>query len=105
MKSDVNLGYGIILTPECIKKLKHAEVYPIGLQHQQTIDEHGNIIPKKRISHDLSNRRNISLSINQRVQDELLPSVLYTGTASYDTYTSYTTYNNTTQDNTSYATR
>ncbi|KAL7504543.1 hypothetical protein ACHAXN_002172, partial [Cyclotella atomus] len=77
MKSDVDLGYGIILTPECIKKLKHAEVYPIGLQHQQTIDEHGNIIPKKRISHDLSNRRNIGLSINQRVQDELLPSVLY----------------------------
>ena len=77
MHSDIELGYGIPITIECIKKLKHAEVYPIGLQHQLTIDEHGNIIPKKRISHDLSNKRDTGRSINQRVQDDLLPSIQY----------------------------
>ena len=77
MISDIELGYGIPLTINCIKKLKHAEVYPVELQHQLTIDEHGNIIPKKRISHDLSNKRDKGLSISQRVKEHLLPSVLY----------------------------
>jgi hypothetical protein len=77
MLSDIELGYSIPITVDCIRKLKHAEVYPIGLQHQQTIDETGAIIPKKRISHDLSNRKVIGRSINQRVIEEELPSVLY----------------------------
>eukprot|EP00956_Cyclotella_meneghiniana_P032130 scaffold86951_cov48-Cyclotella_meneghiniana.AAC.2 len=77
MVSDIELGYGIPITIECITKLKDAEVYPIGLQHQLTIDENGNIIPKKRISHDLSNKRETGRSINQRVNEYLLPSVLY----------------------------
>jgi hypothetical protein len=66
MMSDIELGYGIPITIDCIKSLKHAEVYPIGLQHQQTINEHGKIIPKKRISHNLSNQQDIGRSINQR---------------------------------------
>jgi hypothetical protein len=78
MRSDVvDLGQGIVLTPDCIRQLKHAEVYPIGLQHQQTINEEGKFIPKKRISHNPSNKKNIGLSINQRVNKDLLPSVLY----------------------------
>jgi hypothetical protein len=77
MKSDVQLGYGIPLTIDCIKRLKHAEVYPIGLQHQQTINEQGEIIPKKRISHDLSNRKDLKRSINQRTNIDLIPDVLY----------------------------
>eukprot|EP00956_Cyclotella_meneghiniana_P033327 scaffold95026_cov46-Cyclotella_meneghiniana.AAC.2 len=77
MISDIELGYGIPITIDCIKKLKDAEVYPIGLQHQLTIDENGNIIPKKRISHDLSNKRDVGRSINQRVKEHLLPTVLY----------------------------
>ena len=77
MISDIELGYGVPINIQCIKNLKHAEVYPIGLQHQLTIDENGNIIPKKRISHDLSNKRETGRSINQRVKEHLLPSVLY----------------------------
>ena len=77
MNSDIELGYGIPVSIDCIKQLKNAEVYPIGLQHQLTIDENGNIIPKKRISHDLSSRRDTGRSINQRVQDDLLPSIQY----------------------------
>ena len=77
MLSDISLGYGIPLSIDCIRKLKHAEVYPVGLQHQRTINELGQIIPKKRMSHDLSNRKNEGKSINQRVIEENLPSVLY----------------------------
>eukprot|EP00956_Cyclotella_meneghiniana_P045743 scaffold382601_cov79-Cyclotella_meneghiniana.AAC.1 len=68
MMSDIELGYGIpiSISIDCIKQLKDAEVYPIGLQHQLTIDESGNIIRKKRISHDLSNKRDVGRSINQR---------------------------------------
>lgn len=73
MISDIELGYGIPMTMECVKELKHAEVYPIGLQHQKTIDETGRIIPKKRISHDLSNNKTVGNSINQRIQEEFVP--------------------------------
>ena len=51
--SDIELGYGIPLNIEAVEKLKHAEVYPLGLQVQQTIDEKGRSIPKRRLTHDL----------------------------------------------------
>jgi hypothetical protein len=69
MHSNTSLGYTIPITLDCIRHLKEAEVYPIGLQHQLTIDENGAIIPKKRISHDLSNKRDLKTSINQRVDE------------------------------------
>ena len=47
IRSDVELGYAFPLSIEGISKLKDAEVYPLGLQTQQTIDEQGNVIPKK----------------------------------------------------------
>jgi hypothetical protein len=53
MKSDVQLSYLLPRSIDFIKRLKDAEVYPVGLQHQQTINEQGEIIPKKRISHNL----------------------------------------------------
>ncbi len=77
MLSDIELGYGLPITIDCVRKLTHAEVYPVGLQHQKTIDENGNIIPKKRMSHDLSNRKELKRSINQRTIEELLPDVQY----------------------------
>ena len=57
VKSDVELGYGFPLTIDGVMQLKDAEVYPLGLQSQQTIDETGRSIPKKRITHDLSHKR------------------------------------------------
>lgn len=47
VKSDVKLCYGYPLTIEGVIQLKDAEVYPLGLQSQQTIDELGRSIPKK----------------------------------------------------------
>ena len=75
MHEDVKLGYGIPITTDCAAKLKHAEIYPVGLQHQTTIDARGASIPKKRVTHDLSNNRTEGKSINQRVIEPLVPKV------------------------------
>jgi hypothetical protein len=77
MHSNTSLGYTIPITLDGIRHLKEAVVYPIGLQHQLTINENGAIIPKKRISHNLSNKQDLKRSINQRVDKHQLPSVLY----------------------------
>ena len=77
MAQDVELGYGIPLTIDSIRKIKQAEVYPVGCQDQLTIDEHGNVIPKKRVTHDLSFNRKEGKSINQRVREEELPGVTF----------------------------
>ena len=62
MTTDVERGYGIIMTMKCAARIKEAEIYPLGLQHQHTINERGKIIPKKRVTHDLSNNRKSKLS-------------------------------------------
>ena len=54
MTQYVNLGYVIPIKVECLKNVPGAEVYPVGVQNQLTIDEKGNVIPKKRVTHDLS---------------------------------------------------
>ena len=74
---DAELGYLITISRDCILKLRHAEVYPLGLQHQMTIDENGNQIPKKRVTHDLSNQKKRGRSINQRIDDDLVPGTMY----------------------------
>ena len=58
VKSDVKLDYGFPLTIEGVLQLKDAEVYPLGLQSQQAIDELGRSIRKKQITQDLSHKRN-----------------------------------------------
>lgn len=77
LHQDVDLGYAIPLSRECILKLKGAELYPMGLQHQLTIDDDGNQIPKKRVTHDLSNKKKDGTSINQRVDDTKVPETMY----------------------------
>ena len=58
MTQDVELGYGIHIYTDCLKYILGAEVYPVGCQNQLTINKTGKLIPKKRVTHDLSfNRR------------------------------------------------
>ena len=74
---DIRNGFSIVVTLECLRKLKHAEVYPYGLIHQTSIDEHGNTIPKKRLKHNLSVRKKSGLAINQRVIESELTDTQY----------------------------
>ena len=71
--SDIQLGYGFPIPIECIPKIEGAEVYPMGVQNQLTISEFGEIIPKKRVTHDLSHNRRAGESVNQRVRTDELP--------------------------------
>ena len=77
MGQDVELGYNIPLAVDSIRKMKQAEVYPVGFQDQLTTDKHGNINLKKRVTHDLSFNRREGKSINQRVREEALPGVTF----------------------------
>ncbi|KAL9179582.1 hypothetical protein ACHAXT_008872 [Thalassiosira profunda] len=77
MIDDIVKGYALIVTIDCIKRLKDAEVYPMGLQHQLTVNEKGETIPKKRLTQNLSADRKSGLSINQRISLEDLPPTKY----------------------------
>lgn len=77
ISTDVVRGFGIIMTTDCASKIKGAEAYPMSLQHQTTIDEQGNQIPKKRVCHDLSSNKKSGQSINQRVIEDLVPEVYF----------------------------
>ena len=76
MKS-VDYGFAIPISVDCIPKIAGAEVYPLGLQQQTTIDEQGQPIPKWRVTHDLSHNRATGESINQRVDTSDLPEQQY----------------------------
>ena len=82
IESDIELGYGIPISIPGIYKLKDAEVYPLGLQTQQTIDEAGRSIPKKRLTHDLSHNREKGCSVNQRIDISSMPRATYGHTLS-----------------------
>lgn len=77
MKKDVVNAYSIIVLPSCLERLKDCELYAMGLQHQMTIDENGNSVPKKRLTHNLSEDKKSGVSINQRVKKEDLPPTVY----------------------------
>ena len=77
LRDDVEHGYSIIVTPECLEKLKGCELYSMGLQHQFTVDENGDIAPKKRLTHNLSDEKKSGNSVNQRTREEDLPETMY----------------------------
>lgn len=77
LHTETELGYMIPITKSTIKQLKGAEVYPLGLQHQMTINELGEQTPKKRVTHDLSNRKASGRSINQRIDEAKVPDTMY----------------------------
>lgn len=77
METDVARGFGFIITKSCAAKLKGAEIYPISLQHQWTINEEGKSIPKKRVCHDQSNNKKLGLSVNQRCNEDDIPDVAF----------------------------
>ena len=77
MAEDVELGYAIPMTIESVRKMPGAEVYPVGCQDQLTINDRGEVIPKKRVTHDLSYNRKEGQSVNQRVREEELPGVIF----------------------------
>ena len=77
MTQDVELGYGILISIDYIKRMPGAEVHPIGCQNQITIDEKGNVVPKNRVTYDLSFNRKQGRLVNQHVREEEVPGVIF----------------------------
>lgn len=51
---DINYSYGLTLAIKTVWKIKLAEVYPMNVVHQETVNKLGETVPKTRASHDLS---------------------------------------------------
>ena len=62
---DTELRFPFPIPVECLKDITGAEVHPIGCHDQLTINERGEIIPKKRMAYDLSYNIREGMSVNQ----------------------------------------
>jgi hypothetical protein len=74
---DIKKGYPLPLPITILDKIPNASLAPLGCHKQSTIDDKGNIIPKYQMTHDQTFPGPSGLSVNLRVQKELLPPLLY----------------------------
>ena len=74
---EVSRGWLLPITIESTTKIKNLSVIPLGVATQATIDEFGNRIPKKRVTHDASFIAPSGLSLNNSVQEDLLQNCIY----------------------------
>ena len=77
---EVERGWQLPLPPEKIHLLPNAVVAPMGIVTQATINKHGEIIPKDRLTHDQSFEFSKGTSVNARVIFDRLTPCRY-GTA------------------------
>ena len=74
VEKDVCFGYDLVLPLENLKDIPGALLAPMNIMKQDTIDEHGRIIEKDRLTHDQSYKWGSGTSVNSRVdKDSLLP--------------------------------
>jgi hypothetical protein len=74
---DIERGFALPLPIEILYKLPKASIAPLGCHKQTTINENGSIIPKYRLPHDQSFSGPSGLSVNLRVQKDVLPPIMY----------------------------
>ena len=76
-EKEVRKGWTIPVTLDSIKKIRNLFIIPLGVAEQYSIDESGNRIPKKRITHDASFPSPSGDSVNTRTIDTLLQQCIY----------------------------
>ena len=69
---EVEKGWLLPVTIESFTKIKGLSLIPLGIANQDTIDEHGNQIPKKRATHDVSFLAPSGLLVNRMVVESQL---------------------------------
>jgi hypothetical protein len=75
---DVKHGFALPLPLEKIQRVRGALLAPLNIASQDTIDEHGNIVPKKRLTHDQSYPFNGSgTSVNSRTDKSKLTPCIF----------------------------
>lgn len=74
---EVKKGWMIPIPIDSLYKMKSVCVIPVGVVSQFTINEKGETIKKMRLTHDCSWEGPSSYSVNNRINEELLPPLQY----------------------------
>lgn len=78
LQKDIEYGYSLTIPLEKVLKIEGALMSPLNVHEQWTIDEEGNVIPSKRLTHNQSKTFAASgTSINSRVVKEFLQDCMY----------------------------
>ena len=77
MNTDVIHGYSLVIPREKSRELIGALISPMNIVEQSTINEFGEIVPKKRLTHNQSMEFQSGTSVNSRAQKDLLQDVMY----------------------------
>lgn len=77
MKDDVTNGYSLVIPREHVTKLKGAQISPMNITDQSGINERGEIISKKRLTHNQSMEYSSGTSLNSRTKKDELQDVMY----------------------------
>ena len=76
-QNEIDQGWMFPVTLDCLPKIPHVMMTPVGIADQYTIDEEGNIKPKKRLTHDCSFPSNSGNSLNLSHCEDDLPTCIY----------------------------
>ena len=69
-------GYGLVLPLDKIELVPGVLMAPMNITNQNSIDEHGRIVGKDRLTHDQGYKFGSNTSVNSRVlKDDLLPCI------------------------------
>ena len=78
IKKDIVHGYRLPFPLSTIKSIPGAIVSPLNIAEQNTINERGEIIPSKRLTHNQSMiYKSSNTSVNVRVIKDNIPPIMY----------------------------
>jgi len=70
-------GFALLLSLDVLDKIKGASIAPLGCHKHSSINALGEITPKYRLTHDQSFPGPSGFSVNNRVQKDLLPPIMF----------------------------
>jgi len=77
MNEDVTHGFLLIIPFDKVEKLNNALVAPMNIHDQYGINERGEIVQKKRLTHNQSFEFGSGTSLNNRVKKDELQDVMF----------------------------
>jgi hypothetical protein len=67
VRKDITQGYGLVLPLYKVKRIPGVPMAPMNIVNQNTINEHGQIVGKNRLTRDQSYKRGSETSVNSMV--------------------------------------
>ena len=75
LEKEVSRGWMFPIPVSCLPNIPGIAVTPIGVAHQNTLSEEGQVIPKDRMTHDCSHPSKSGHSLNSRINKEMMEIV------------------------------